>query len=112
MLDFKINYFGDETILYIYNGEDSSWEITFSSCLKVNYQTDANIRDINLVKTMKRPQLGYYGQDISLSKDEKNDGFIEVSMDLSIMLVKIVCKNITVGKVENNLLNYFWKFDK
>lgn len=58
---------------------------------------------------MKKPQLGYYGQDITLNESKEFDGFYDVSMDLTILTAKIVCKEITVEKVSNDSWDIFWK---
>ena len=41
ILDFQINYFGDEVNMWIYSDADTSWRISFLSCYKVSYDTDA-----------------------------------------------------------------------
>lgn len=58
ILDFNLNYFGDEISMFIYNGDETSWELTFLTCLKVQYETDASWRSIPYVKDMNSPQLG------------------------------------------------------
>lgn len=57
---------------------------------------------------MKRPQLGYFGQDITLSENKEYEGFYDVSIDLSIMTAKIICKDVNVELVSNNTLDIFW----
>ena len=61
------------------------------------------------MREMKKPQLGYYGQDITLNKSKEFDGFYDVSMDLTILTAQIVCKEITVEKVSNDSWDIFWK---
>lgn len=70
ILDFQIDYFGDEVNIFIYNDEVTSWRISFSSCYRVEYQTDANWRTITHVSDMRKAQLGYYGQDITLTQNK------------------------------------------
>ena len=111
ILDFQINYFGDEVIIYVYNDDDTSWKISFSSCYKVNYETDANWRTITHVRDMKKPQLGYYGQDITIDESKEFDGFYDVSIDLTVLTARLVCKEIHVEKITNDLLNFFWQQD-
>ena len=70
ILDMKASYFGDVIEIYIDDDEETCWKVSFLSCYKVSYETDANWRTIMHVKDMKKPQLGYYGQDISVSRSE------------------------------------------
>ena len=48
IFDLKISYFGDEIELIFYNDEESSWKISFLSCYKVLYETDANRRKFSV----------------------------------------------------------------
>lgn len=107
ILDLKVSYFGDEVEIIIDNDERTCWKIDFSSCYKVSYETDANRRKIRKVKDMKKPQLGYYGQDISVC-ESKNDDFYKVDLDLSIMEMHIECKDIFVEKISKKNLELFW----
>lgn len=86
-----------------------SWKISFLSCYKVAYETDATWRTIAHVRDMKKPQLGYYGQDITISESEDLQGFFNVSIDLTILTAKIICKEVNVEKIPNSLLNKFWE---
>lgn len=108
ILDFQANYFGDEVNILIYNDADTSWKISFLSCYRVTYETDATWRTIAYVRDMKKPQLGYYGQDITLSESKDFEGFYDVSIDLTILTAKIICKEINVEKILNSLLSVFW----
>lgn len=108
ILDFRINFFGDEVNMWIYNDADTSWRISFLACYKVSYETDATWRGIPYVRDMKKPQLGYYGQDITISESEEFKGFYSISMNLKILLVQIICKEVQVEKVPNSSLNIFW----
>lgn len=109
ILDVQTKYFGDEVYIFVENNEKNYWKISFFSCYKVSYETDSNWRTIDNVKEMRGGQLGYDGQDISLKKYENNDNFIECSLDLSIMTMNIVCKDIVVEELsmEENL--FFWQ---
>lgn len=110
ILDFNISFFGDEVNIFVYNDDETSWKISFLSCFKVAYETDATWRSITNVREMKRPQLGYFGQDITLSENKEYKGFYDVSIDLSIMTAKITCKDINVELVSNNTLDILgWK---
>ncbi|MCI9160588.1 MAG: hypothetical protein HFG23_06120 [Anaerotruncus sp.] len=109
VLDFQIKFFGDEVDLFLYHDEDTSWKLSFLTCHRVAYETDATWRGVARVREMKKPQLGYYGQDITLNKSKEFDGFYDVSMDLTILTAQIVCKEITVEKVSNDSWDIFWK---
>lgn len=112
ILDLNANYFGDEVNIFVYNDADTSWKISFLSCFRVTYETDAAWRSITNVREMKNPQLGYYGQDITLSENKDFEGFYDVSIDLTIMTAKIICKDVNVEKVSNSTLNIFWWEDE
>lgn len=58
---------------------------------------------------MKKAQLGYYGQDITLNETKEFKEFYDVSIDLTILTAKIICKEINVEKISNSLLNIFWE---
>lgn len=103
ILDFTINFFGDEVNIIIYNDPNTNWKISLSSCYRVNYETDANWRTITKVRDMKKPQLGYYGQDITLSESKELDGFYNVLIDLTILTAEVVCREINVEKISNSL---------
>lgn len=107
ILDLKASYFGDEVEMMIDNDEETCWRICFSCCYKVLYETDANERKITRVRDMKKPQLGYYGQDISVSESE-HAKFYKVDLDLSIMEMHIECKDIFVEKISKKSLELFW----
>ena len=109
ILDFQIDYFGDEVNIFIYNDEVTSWRISFSSCYRVEYQTDANWRTITHVSDMRKAQLGYYGQDITLTQNKSLDDFYDVKIDLTILTAKVTCKEINVEKVSNSLVDVFWQ---
>lgn len=97
IFDIQTKLFGDETYTFIENDEKFRWKISFVSCYKVSYETDVNWRTIDNVEEMKDGQLGYDGQNISLIKYEE---FVECSLDLSIMVMNIVCKDILVERVK------------
>ncbi|MBC1568636.1 hypothetical protein HCJ20_06885 [Listeria sp. FSL L7-1425] len=109
ILDIQTRYFGDEVYIFIENNEKTCWKISFISCYKVSYETDANWRTIDNVKEMRGGQLGYDGQDISLKKYEENENFVQCSLDLSIMLMNIVCKNILVEELSMKGNLFFWQ---
>ena len=108
ILDFRISSFGDELSMYVYNDEESCWKITFFTCRRVSYETDADWREIAYGRMMKKPQLGYYGQRIDVSESECS-GFYKVDMDLTIMNVEIECKEIEVEKINRNEVQFFWE---
>ena len=107
ILDFQILYFGDEAVLYIYYDEKSCWKVRFTSCYKIKYETDANTRKILNVKSMKIPQLGYFGQDITVMPSGMKD-FYKIVLDLSILNAEIICRGISVQKVSNSSVRFFW----
>lgn len=122
ILDVKTQYFGDEIDLYIEGTESYCWKISFLSCYKVNYQTDVDWRSaffekkgtwesFHDVKNMRGGQLGYFGQDISISQNEEVKGLMNVSLDLSIMYMNIVCRDILVEKINRSKLDFFWQHE-
>ncbi|MFT8317723.1 MAG: hypothetical protein ABF651_05540 [Sporolactobacillus sp.] len=111
ILDVQTRYFGDEVYIYIEKTERICWRISFLSCYKVDYETDANWRNMDSVGDMRGGQLGYFGQDFSVSQNEKNSNFVDVSIDLSIMTMKIICKDILVEEVSTDEVRFFWQED-
>lgn len=109
ILDFQTNFFGDEVNIFVYNDTDTSWKISFLSCYKVTYETDATWRTITHVRDMKKPQLGYYGQGIALTENKDFEGFYDVSIDLTLLTAKIICKEVGVEKISNSSLSMFWE---
>lgn len=108
ILDLKASYFGDEIEMIIDNDEETCWKISFLSCNKVLYKTDADSRKIVNVKDMRKSQLGYFGQDISVDQSEI-DGFYMVKLNLSIMEMQIECRDIRIDKTLKKDLLLFWK---
>lgn len=108
VLDVQLEYFGDELYIYIENNNEFCWEISFLSCYKVSYQTDANWRGDFKVKDTG-PHSGYFAQDIAIGHSKKNEDFFDASIDLSIMTMNVVCKNITVKEVPIKDKDFFWK---
>ena len=74
------------------------------------YETDANKRKIIKVRDMKKSQLGYFGQDISVFKSE-NANFYKVDLDLSILEMHIECKDIFIKKISKKNLELFWFYN-
>lgn len=111
---FASSFFDDEIVLYIENNDASCWKIKFEICYSMEYKTDANIRDvlkvktrdILKVKTMKKSQLGYFVQSIVVSESNIPD-FYEIHMDLTVMDIKLICKNITIEMKRKKL--FFWE---
>lgn len=103
ILALNASFFGDEIELIIENDDKSSWKITFLSCYKVSYETDANRRNIRHVSDMNKSQLGYYGQDITVSASD-HEGFYKIALDLSIMSMQIECVGVDVKKIDNTEL--------
>lgn len=58
---------------------------------------------------MRKAQLGYYGQDITLTQNKSLDDFYDVKIDLTILTAKVTCKEINVEKVSNSLVDIFWQ---
>lgn len=122
ILDVRTKYFGDEIEVYIEGNKDYCWKISFLSCYKMNYETDVNWRSLTFekkgtwksfheVKNMRDGQLGYFGQDISLSQNDEIKGLMDVSLDLSIMYMNIVCRDVLVEKVNMSTLDFFWQHE-
>ena len=108
ILDIQTKYYGDEVCVYIENDVEKCWEIKFTSCVNVSYETDANCRSIDNVKNMRNGQLGYFGQKIFINDYNNGTDLMAVQMDFSIMTMNILCKNIEVRECEVNELGFFW----
>ena len=109
ILDFKISYFGDEVEMLIDDEGEYCWKIIFLSCYKVYYEAIQDLRDsVDRIKFLKGPQLGYYGQDISVTKSNI-EGLYKITMDLSIMDMIVECKDVEVSRVLRSDLDLFWE---
>ena len=108
ILDLKISYFGDEVEMLVDDEGEYCWKITFLSCHKVYYETDVTRRNIKNVRVMLKPQLGYYGQDISVTKSNI-EGLYKIIMDLSIMDMVVECKDVEVSRILRSDLDLFWE---
>ncbi|MHC5252739.1 hypothetical protein ACYRFS_09230 [Listeria kieliensis] len=109
VLDITSSYFGDEIQVVFEDEETDVYVLKFIHCYKVSYENsfalDSNIE----VCDMNKGQLGYFMQDVSVAKYDKDDKFIKFFLDLSIMTMEIVCKSITVKKVPKNTVSFFWE---
>jgi len=108
IFDFQISYFGDEVTLYLEDDETTCWQIKFLGCYSLSYQTDADYRGTIYVRDMSRPQLGYFGQDISVRESEL-EGFLSVSLNLFLLEGKLECKEVEVQKLETDTIPFFWR---
>ena len=108
-MNLNVMYFGDCLTLYIEDNETYCWKMQFLSCYSMCYITDAIWRkNPQNVKDMKKGQLGYYCQDISVLESEYDD-FYKFKLDLSIMSIEVVCKEIKVKKELTDNIIWFWK---
>ncbi|MBF0780537.1 MULTISPECIES: hypothetical protein [unclassified Granulicatella] len=132
LLDFKIQYLGDEAKLYIqqykyrpgYGETDYCYEITFLRCYKVAYDTDAgwmasrkmpdgtskeviareyNIKDVTRLGML----LSYAAQDIEVS--EYNYFLNRYHIVVANMTIDIICQDIDIKLVPIAEQNFFWK---
>jgi len=108
VLNFSIDYFGDEVNVVIEDDKQTAYVIKFLLCNKVEYETDAKNRWKEMeVKLMNRGQLAYYAHKIDLKESEEK-GFMEVNLVLAPLFAKIICKGILVNKIKYNDKDYFW----
>lgn len=108
VLDFRIKYFGDEVELFLQDTDDKIFKVTFLYCYKVSYENDANVRWNNMhIKEMNKLQLGFYAHNIKIDQSGK-EGFIEVHLDLPMLFVTIVCRNIEIISTCKDREIFFW----
>jgi hypothetical protein len=109
ILDVRVGYLGSELSIYIEKNKDKSYELLFLDCYKVSYETDAAIPNwrSESVREFSRSQIGYYGQDFSLSKSEVDD-FVKIDCNLNPLYISVTCKNVKVQEVKNKDMNFFW----
>ena len=87
------------------------WRVTFLLCGKVEYTTDAlwkNWRDYD-VKSLKKTQLGYSAQNFTLIQYAQDKNFVECRIDLGIMDIIIVCRDIQIEHLELKDAHFFWQ---
>ncbi|EIS4902935.1 TPA: hypothetical protein LWH10_001560 [Listeria innocua] len=106
VFDCKTLYFGDEVHVIFEGEENQVYIIKFMNCYKVSYKNsfapDTNMK----VRDMSKGQLGYFMQDISLEKHVDNEEFIESFLNLSIMTISIVCKDIIVEELDQKNISF------
>ncbi|MDL2250822.1 hypothetical protein LJC51_09230 [Lachnospiraceae bacterium OttesenSCG-928-J05] len=108
ILDFQINFFGDEVRVVIEGDNKVDFIINFAMCYKVDYETDARNRWKGMeVKSMNKLQLGYFAHDISVCESEI-EGFIDVKLEMPMLYAKIVCKKVSIEQAVHNENVYFW----
>ncbi|WP_271006503.1 hypothetical protein [Listeria seeligeri] len=109
VFDCKTLYFGDE-VHVIFEGEGTQiYTIKFINCFKVTYKNSFAPDTRMKVRNMSKGQLGYFMQDISVEKYEDDEEFIECSLNLSIMTMNVVCKDILVEKLDKKNSSFFWE---
>ena len=107
IIDFQINYFGDEVKIVVEGDNKVDFIIKFLKCYKVEYETDARRRWKDMeVRSMNKSQLEYFAHDINI-KDSEIEGFIEANLEIPFLFAKIICKDISIKQVEHNDGNYF-----
>lgn len=114
VLGFFSDFFGDEITIFIDLDGEKCWKISFLMCSHVQYDTDAAWgwrKKVNLVRNMKKQQLGYYCQEISVLENKEVDGFYDVHFDLSIMTGDLTCKDIAFEQVSSRQINKFWEIN-
>lgn len=109
VFDCKTLYFGNE-VHVIFEGEKNQvYTIKFRNCYKVSYKNSFDPDTSMRVKDMSKGQLGYFMQDIFMEKYGDNEEFIECSLNLSIMTMTIVCKDIFVEELDRKNISFFGK---
>lgn len=114
VMDFFICCFGDEVNVVISDGAEADSNVCtvlkFQQCLSVSYRTDAddNIwRKGRAIKSMRRAQLGYYLQDITVSRSDV-DGFLKIEINMILLTVTIHCKDVLFEQRPFIYTDYFW----
>jgi len=117
ILDIQTKYFGDEVYIYIENDEQTCWKLSFLMCARVSYETDASWRPDGMpdvwwrddVKSMTSNQRDYEGQIINVSVNSNDAELIDCALDLTVMDMKITCRDILVEKVDMSKVDFFWQ---
>lgn len=112
VLDFEIKYFGDEVRMVYEDDDETSWVVRFLTCLKVQYETDADWRRLPYVKEMARTQLAHFLQKMSIELSDEHPEYMEIKIDTTLLLVEIICREIAFEKVDNSTLTFFWQGNK
>lgn len=100
VVDLQIKYFGDEISIVVECDDMTYQVIKFEFCQRVEYETDANWeegawRNGILVKDMKKSQLGYSFQNISVRTSKQYKGMYIIDVNLGIFEMRVVCKTIS-----------------
>ena len=112
--NFYVSYFGDEVSLCIedYHNKEKYWEIKFLVCAKVEYSNDAldiQWRKDQYVKNMTREELHHHGQEISLQIYEGNPDFVKCIVDIGLLQMTIVCRDIQIEHLALKDAQFFWQ---
>ncbi|MGX7418090.1 hypothetical protein ACWOFR_04715 [Carnobacterium gallinarum] len=109
ILDFRINFFGDEIELIFEDTKDFDYSIKFIHCYKLSYEdTDQLDRSTDrLTRNFTRGQLGYYAHDISIS-DSSIDEFIDAKLTIAPLFANITFKMMEVNRIPHVESDYFW----
>ena len=107
----KISCIGIEIVSYKY-GDGLGWK-THKMINGINAQIPYRDKDYTKVRDMKVCELSYYAQKIEVTESKEVKDCYRLDFDFSILAGYIVCREIEVEKVSNEILkDIFWKNNK
>lgn len=122
ILDFYSKFYGDEVYIIVEENEKICYKISFITCAKVYYETDASWigsngmkpgdwRGNKQIRDLDKP-YGYCGQVLEVEESKEIIGFYNVKFHLSLLEGVIVCKEINVEQLNRNKQLFFWEKNK
>ena len=119
ILDFYSSFYGDEVYIIVEENQNVCYKISFITCAKVCYETDAgwigsngikpgDWRKNKKIKEWNEP-YGYCGQVLDVEESKDILGFYNVKFDLSLLEGIIVCKEIKIEELNRKEQHFFWE---
>ena len=110
VLDLQVLVCGDEVVLYYEDEGEFCWKVEFLFChqLQYEYAEGTDWRKLPDVKAMKREQLDRRVQGIRV-QDSELEGFYDIEIDLDGLEVFVRCKDLSVKRVKEQDVDFFWR---
>ena len=107
--DFSCFYFCDEVVIEFEKDDNSFYRLSLKGCTRVHVDIAEGARWHSLsIREMKQQQLGFYLQTVEIN-DAEIEGYVDVSMDLSMLSASIRCSGLEITQIERSTREFFWE---